>query len=249
MEIELIEKNNENPGNELSKKRNYTVNSIDSAPEFQQRTYLSKIIMSMCILSLIIGIYILLNKSYYLNKNYHFYHEEILNNYILIYTFGLFCILLVSFLLALMIKLISLTCFKPKRNENQRDNIVNEGENDEDIFLSQILQNADNISIIPYTSTIFVLLTIILYVFGFPLSWFLIYSLLTNTYYSNLFKFFLLYFFIFINSVSGAIFLFVSICFIVVKRNHSLRKSSFTYDEDNLVAVYKEIQDAIDLVK
>ena len=249
MEIELIEKNNENQRNEFSKKKKYTFNSIDSAPEFQQRTYLSKIIMLMCFLSLIIGIYILLNKSYYLNENYNYSHIKILNNYILIYTFGLFCILIISFLLALMIKLISLTCFKSKRNDNNIDNNENEEENEDDIFLSQILQNADNISIIPYTSTIFVILTILVYVCGFPFSWFLIYGLVTNTFYSHIFQFFLLYCFIFINSVSGAIFIFVLICFIRVKRYNSLRKTSFSYDEDNLLAVYKEVKDALDLAK
>lgn len=251
MDIELIEKNNENQINELSKKRKYTVNSIDSAPEFQHKTYLSKTIMSMSFLSLIIGIYILFNKSYYLNENYNFEHAETLNNYVLIYTFGLFCVLITAFILALMIKFISSLCRKPKRIENneEKNNSIEEENDDEDNFLSQILQNADNISMIPYTSTICVILTIILYVFGFPLSWYLIFGLIKHNIYSNINQFLMLYLFIFINSISGAIFIFVLISFIKVKRDNSVRKLSFTYDEENLLAVYKEVKDAIDLVK
>ena len=37
--------------------------------------------------------------------------------------------------------------------------------------------------------------------------------------------------------------------FINSKRHNSVRKLSFTYDEDNLISVYKEVRDAIDLGK
>ena len=92
-------------------------------------------------------------------------------------------------------------------------------------------------------------MTIILYLTGFPISFYLIYALLANNNYSNVFKFFLLYFFIFINSFSGAIFIFVIVIFIKARRQNSLRKLSFSYDDDNLKTVYKEVKDAINLGK
>lgn len=254
MDIELIEKSNEdNTRNGLSKKRQYTINSIDSSPEFQHKTYLSKIIITMSLLSLIIGIYLLLNKSYYLNPDYNFSNPNILRYYLIMYTFGLFGVILTSFALALLIKSISSIrkCLKSKKVEKEKllldeENVDND---DEDNILSQILENADNISMIPYTLTICVLLTIILYVVGFPFSWFLIYTLLKNNIYNYFSNFLLLYFFLFINSISGAILLFVSIIFIITKRQSSVRKLSFTYDEDNLKAIYKEVKDAIELGK
>lgn len=254
MDIELIEKqNDDNYKNELLKKK-YTVNSIDSVPEFQEKAYLSKIIVSMSILSLLIGIYILLNKEYYLNSNINFLLYTKLYYYIIIYTLGLIGVLFTSFFLALIIKLISSMkkCLKQKNNEIEKENILidkEEEESEDDNFLTQILQNADNISMVPYTFSICVLLTIILYVVGFPISWYLIYNLLIDNVYSNYYKFFILYLFIFINSISGAIFIFVLIIFIKSKRKNSLRKLSFTYDEDNLLAVYKEVKDAIDKAK
>lgn len=254
MDIELIEKqNDDNYKNELLKKK-YTVNSIDSVPEFQEKAYLSKIIVSMSFLSLLIGIYILLNKEYYLNSNINFLLYTKLYYYIIIYTLGLIGVLFTSFFLALIIKLISSMkkCLKQKNNEIEKENILidkEEEESEDDNFLTQILQNADNISMVPYTFSICVLLTIILYVVGFPISWYLIYNLLIDNVYSNYYKFFILYLFIFINSISGAIFMFVLIIFIKSKRKNSLRKLSFTYDEDNLIAVYKEVKDAIDKAK
>ena len=254
MDIELIEKqNDDNYKNELLKKK-YTVNSIDSVPEFQEKAYLSKIIVSMSFLSSLIGIYILLNKEYYLNSNINFLLYTKLYYYIIIYTLGLIGVLFTSFFLALIIKLISSMkkCLKSKNNEIEKENILidkEEEESEDDNFLTQILQNADNISMVPYTFSICVLLTIILYVVGFPISWYLIYNLLIDNVYSNYYKFFILYLFIFINSISGAIFIFVLIIFIKSKRKNSLRKLSFTYDEDNLIAVYKEVKDAIDKAK
>ena len=250
MDAPLIEKYNLNePKNTFSKK--YTVNSIDSSPEFQHKTYLSKTIILMSLLSLIIGFYILFNQSFYLNKDYNFSNEKILYYYVILYTLGLFGIIIVSFLLALIIKLMCSIrrCFKCKKYENEKENTLIDEDDNNDGFLSQILENANNISIIPYTFSICILLTIILYLTGFPISCYLIYALLGNNNYSNVFKFFLLYFFIFINSFSGAIFIFVLVIFIKVRRQNSLRKLSFSYDDDNLKTVYKEVKDAINLGK
>ena len=252
MDVGLLEKNNDNHINYEPYKKKYTVNTIDSSPEFQNKTYLSKIIVSISFLSLLMGIYILFYKTYYLNPNYNFSNPKILYYYILIYTLGLFGAILIAFLFALLIKLISSirSCFKSKNGEIEKENILIDQNNDEnDNFLTEILQNADRISMIPYTFSICVLLTILLYLFGFPFSWYLIYALICNNIYCQFYQFFLLYFFIFINNISGAIFLFISFIFIHVRRQNSLRKLSFNYDEDNLMAVYKEVKYAMDLGK
>ena len=252
MEVELIERQNEDISkNDISRKRKYTVDSIESAPEFQHKTYLSKIIFSISLLSLIIGLFLLFNQSYYLNPQYNFAKLKLLYYYIIIYTFGLFGVLLIAFCLALLIKLINSIrkCIKSKKNDNDKEHNLVEEEESEDNFLTQMLENADNISMIPYTFTICVLLTIILYVIGFFISWYLICYLINNHIYTYFSQFFLLYFFIFINSVSGAILIFVSVIFIKTRRNNSLRKLSFSFDEDNLISVYKEVKDAIDLGK
>jgi hypothetical protein len=254
MDVELLENQNEdNTKDDILKKRKYTVNSIDSAPEFKQNPYLSETIFIISFFSLLIGAYILYNNIYYLNPQYDFSSYDILYYYIIIYTFSLIGVLFIAFALSLIIKVFSSIkkCIKSKKYEDQREEILIENEDisDDDNFLSQILQNADNISMVSYTFTLCVLLTIILYVAGFPVSWYLIYCMAKNRVYSKFYNFILLYLFIFFNSVAGAVFIFVLIIFIRAKRKTSLRKLSFTYDEDNLMAIYKEVRDAIDLVK
>ena len=254
MDIPFIEKkSNDSIQNYLSFRKKYTVNTIDSLPEFHNKLYLSKTIIIMSFLSLILGLYILLNNSFYFNPKYNFSYSSILYYYILIYTLGLFGILILSFCITLFLKLIrSITnCLKQNNTDNigmlkEKEIILDDNNNT--ILLNE-LENSDNISTIPYTLSICIFLGIILYLIGLPFSIYLIYILFQNNYYNKFSEFIVLYLFIIINDISGGIFLFVLISFIRTKTQNSLRKMSFAYDEDNLMNAYKEVKDAINLAK
>ncbi len=244
MDVSLLDKNNN------MHMRKYTINSIDSFPEFRNKLYLSKIIVSISILSLIFGIYILIKGNYYFNPNYNFTSLNFLYYYIIIFTFDLFGILFLSFLITLFIKLFIAIkkCFKSRNKDIiEKEILLEENSINNNISLREI-ENADNIGLIPYTLSIGIFLNIILYVFGFPCSFYLIYCLMKNDIYSNFIDFSLIYLFIVINSISGGIFLFILFAFIRNRTYNSLRKMSFNYDEDNLMAVYKEVKDAINMV-
>ena len=244
MDVSLLDKNNN------MHMRKYTINSIDSFPEFRNKLYLSKIIISISILSLILGVYILIKGNYYFNPNYNFTSLNFLYYYIIIFTFGLFGILFLSFLITLCIKLFIAIkkCFKSRNKDIiEKEILLEENSINNNISLREI-ENADNIGLIPYTLSIGIFLNIILYVFGFPCSFYLIYCLVKNNIYSNFIDFFLIYLFIVINNISGGIFLFILFAFIRNRTYNSLRKMSFNYDEDNLMAVYKEVKDAINMV-
>ena len=244
MDVSLLDKNNN------THMRKYTINSIDSFPEFRNKLYLSKIIISISILSLILGVYILIKGNYYFNPNYNFTSLNFLYYYIIIFTFGLFGILFLSFLITLFIKLFIAIkkCFKSRNKDIiEKEILLEENSINNNISLREI-ENADNIGLIPYTLSIGIFLNIILYVFGFPCSFYLIYCLMKNDIYSNFIDFFLIYLFIVINNISGGIFLFILFAFIRNRTYNSLRKMSFNYDEDNLMAVYKEVKDAINMV-
>ena len=254
MDIPFVEKtSNDDMQKYLSFRRKYTVNTIDSLPEFDNKLYLSKTIIIMSFLSLILGLYILLNNSFYFSPKYNFSYSSILYYYILIYTLGLFGILILSFCITLFIKLISSIkkCFKQNNKDN--NDILKEKEilldDNYNSILSNELENSDNIATIPYTLSICIFLGIILYLIGFPFSFYLIYILFQNNYYYKISEFIGLYLFILINDISGGIFLFVLISFIRIKTPNSLRKMSFAYDEDNLMNAYKEVEDAINLAK
>ena len=242
MDDTLLEKtNSEEIKKYLSFRKKYTVNTIDSLPEFNNKLYLSKIIVAISCSSLILGIYIIINKSYYFNDKF-----DLLYYYIIIYTFGLFGLLFISFLITLVIKLIK-KCSKSQNNDNIKlleDKEIFFDENFNDNIILNEIENIDNIEIIPYTLSICIFLGIILYIFGFPFSFYLIYLFFKNDFY-----FFIICLFIFINDISGAIFLFILIAFIRTKTDNSLRKMSFYYDEDNLITAYNEVKDAINLAK
>ena len=244
MDVSLLDKNNN------THMRKYTINSIDSFPEFRNKLYLSKIIVSISILSLIFGIYILIKGNYYFNPNYNFTSLNFLYYYIIIFTFDLFGILFLSFLITLFIKLFIAIkkCFKSRNKDIIEKEILLEENNINNKISLREIENADNIGLIPYTLSIGIFLNIILYVFGFPCSFYLIYCLMKNDIYSNFIDFSLIYLFIVINSISGGIFLFILFAFIRNRTYNSLRKMSFNYDEDNLMAVYKEVKDAINMV-
>lgn len=244
MDVSLLDKNNN------MYMRKYTINSIDSFPEFRNKLYLSKIIISISILSLILGVYILIKGNYYFNPNYNFTSLNFLYYYIIIFTFDLFGILFLSFLITLFIKLFIAIkkCFKSRNKDIIEKEILLEENNINNNISLREIENADNIGLIPYTLSIGIFLNIILYVFGFPCSFYLIYCLMKNDIYSNFIDFSLIYLFIVINSISGGIFLFILFAFIRNRTYNSLRKMSFNYDEDNLMAVYKEVKDAINMV-
>ena len=244
MDVSLLDKNNN------MYMRKYTINSIDSFPEFRNKLYLSKIIISISILSVILGVYILIKGNYYFNPNYNFTSLNFLYYYIIIFTFGLFGILFLSFLITLFIKLFIAIkkCFKSRNKDIIEKEILLEENNINNNISLREIENADNIGLIPYTLSIGIFLNIILYVFGFPCSFYLIYCLMKNDIYSNFIDFSLIYLFIVINSISGGIFLFILFAFIRNRTYNSLRKMSFNYDEDNLMAVYKEVKDAINMV-
>ena len=244
MDVSLLDKNNN------THMRKYTINSIDSFPEFRNKLYLSKIIVSISILSLIFGIYILIKGNYYFNPNYNFTSLNFLYYYIIIFTFDLFGILFLSFLITLFIKLFIAIkkCFKSRNKDIIEKEILLEENNINNNISLREIESADNIGLIPYTLSIGIFLNIILYVFGFPCSFYLIYCLMKNDIYSNFIDFSLIYLFIVINCISGGIFLFILFAFIRNRTYNSLRKMSFSYDEDNLMAVYKEVKDAINMV-
>ena len=229
----------------LSFRKRYTVNSIDSLPDFDNKLYLSKIIIINSFCSIFLGLYILFNSSFYFDIKYNFSHKFLLFYYTLIFTFGIFGILIISFFFSLIIKSISSIkkCFR-KSNKNNNEEILL----DNNTLLLNDLENSDNIAIIPYTLSICIFLGIILYLIGFPFSFYLIYIMIRNEYYYKFNEFFVLYLFIFINEISGGIFIFVLYSFIKAKTQSSFRITSFDYDEDNLMNAYKEVKDAINLI-
>ena len=208
---------------------NFSRPSLDSIQEISTKREplfrLSLILINM--LSFISGIYILYHRNYYLRKDYKFSNYRSLYVFIITYTLGMLAALLLSFVIAIIAKLIIF--YKNKKQNNSTGEATNrelvnneEGHSRISIF---ILNNTPNeIAVIPFTLSYFIALTIGLYFIALPYSFCLIVNLLKNEHYSKVMSFFWLYFFLFINLIAGSIMIIVLFYMVFKKRSGSVRK-------------------------
>ncbi len=233
-----------------------TNNSRPSLDSFQEISYnkerfirISLIIIN--IISLITGIYILKNNEIYLNRDYKFENHRALYVFIITYMLGMLAALIISFLIAIIAKIIYF--FKNLRQNNSinNNNIENNLPNNEQFhtrITEFILNNKQNeFAIIPFTLSYFIAVTIGLYFIALPYSSCLIIKLLKNDIYSKFNTFFWLYFFLIINLLSGAIMIISLFYMVFSKRNGSVRKFEYPVNNDNLEAIREQVRDAIQI--
>ena len=103
----------------------------------------------------------------------------------------------------------------------------------------------DDISLIPYTFTIFIILNIILYFTALPCSIFFLWKMLNNEIYSDARKYKLLYIFIGINSIIGFILFYIIIVMIIKNTTHSVKQIKFDFDVSKLNKLKDEINVAM----
>ena len=219
--------------------------SVNSNPELKGNKIFSLRISLILIniISTISGCYILKNKKYYLSPENGFEYHNSLFLFIVLYTLGMVAALIFSFLFTLIIKIFSFI-YNLFNSENPKL-IKSEEQRQSESSLRFILENANELSLIPYTFTIFVVTTCILYLISLPYTIFLLIFLNKNDLYSNYKDFHLLYFFVVINMIAGLILFYVSIIVVFVKRDGSFRKRSYYIDDNNLNNLRNEIRDAI----
>ena len=234
------------------KNKKKSISSMNSIPEFKNNyeDYIRKSIIITNVTCFLLGINFLIKKDFYFNKNYQYIQRKSLIIFIIIFSLGVLGTFILSFIISLIIYSISKvkSCIFSKKEENlsNNSNEINVNNNENQLLLNE---KVDTVSLLPYTLTITIILTILFYILGFPFSFYLIYTLLKNNFYSSFFNFYLLYLFLLINNIEGAIFIFVLIFILVVKSKENNRKESLNYDEDNMEKYFIEIKDAINLAK
>lgn len=234
---------NENE-NEKGKIRS-SQSSINSNPEFKDTHiyYLRIALIIINIISLISGFFIFYNREYYLSSEYKFEYQHYLYTFIILYSLGMIGALIISFLFSLLIKLFIYIMNLISNNE-PKPLIKNEEKLSEN-SIRYINNHSNEFSLIPYTFTLFIIITTIIYFISLPYSIFLFIFLIKNKYYSNLNDFCLLYFFIFINALAGFILFYVLVFIIFIKRDGSFRQTKFFIDDNNLNNLRNEIKDAM----
>ena len=237
MEIEIPNKNNN---------LRDSISSINSNPELRNNKifYLRISLIIINLISAILGFYIYKDKDYYLKKEYNFEYYNYLFLFVFIYSLGMIFSLIISFILAIVIKafFIILKLFS-KNNDN--NSLIKGERNPSENSIRYINSQADEISIIPYTLTLFVVITAVVYFFSLPYSIFLLIFLHNDKTYSSLSNFRKLYLFLVINLIAGLIMFYVILIIVFVKREGSLRKRRISIDDNNLQNIKDEIKEAM----
>ena len=181
MEFEIQNQNNNH--NNL---RNSS-SSINSNPELRDNKifFLRILLIIINAISAILGYFIYKNKEYYLKKEYNFEYFYYLLIFIIIYSLGMLLTLIAAFILAVIIKTFFIILKSCSKNDNHQSLIKGEKSPSEN-SIRFINSNADEISIIPYTLTWFVVITSIIYFLSLPYSIFLLIFLHKDKTYSSI---------------------------------------------------------------
>ena len=207
-------KNNVLPNQSSTLRRIKSLNELTPTEEY----YFRRIILIICFINTILGYYILSNSSFYIIQE--FYYKKELKCFIMIYTLNLLLTFIISFLISLTIYFIYSVFIKKKSKEKLP---------------------IDEVSLIPYTFTIFIILDIILYFSALPCSLFFLWKIIKNDEYSNYKKYLLLYIFIGINLIIGLILLYTLIVMIIKNATHSDKQIKFDFDESKLSKIKDEV--------
>ena len=198
------------------------------------------------IMSIIIGIYIINHRDFFLNSDYKFINYISLYAFVIIYTLGMLSALILSFLIAIFAKFINL--FRNKKENNSINDLPELINNDQphSRISEFIIKNKQNeVALIPFTLSYFIAITIGLYFIALPYSFCLIINLLRNETYSKISEFFCLYFFLIINFFAGLIMIIVLFSMVFIKRSGSVRKFDYPVDNNNIENIRAEVKEAI----
>ena len=237
--------NVQNGKEEEEDKGRISQSSINSNPELKEKkVYFLRIsLIIINIISLISGFYLYQNRIYYLSSEYKFEYRNYLFIFIILYSLGMVGILIFSFLLAILLKIF---IFIVSLFTEEAKPLIKNGEIHSENSIRFINAHANEISIIPYAFTFFIVLTATLYLIGLPYSIFLLIFMNKNVYYSNTKDFALLYIFVVVNSIAGFILFYILLIIVFAKRDGSFRQRSFFIDDNNLNNLRNEIKGAMD---
>ena len=132
-----------------------------------------------------------------------------------------------------------------------KDNELVDG-NDQKIEVKEeyIGINADKVTLLPYTMTIYVIMTIIFYFIALPLSIILLVKMWKNDVYKDKKEFWVLYVFIFANLINGGLIVIVFFHMFLVKRiENNILKKNMHIDENMIKSIRTEVREALKKAK
>ena len=144
-------------GKEEEEKGRISQSSINSNPELKEKKiyFLRISLIIINIISLIAGFYLYQNRIYYLSSEYKFEYRNYLFIFIILYSFGMIGTLFFSFLLVILLKIF---IFIVNLFSEESKPLINNGEIHSENSFIFINSHANEISIIPYSLTFFIIL-------------------------------------------------------------------------------------------
>ena len=235
-----------------------------SGPE-RHYFYFRIILIITDLISLGFGIYILVKKEKFLNKSYDFNYRNLLLGFIYIYSPSAIGIFLVSLVLSIFVYCFFWCCEKQKIYGaplyDEKDITLSAGplkeneDNPSDKYKVEIKEeyigiNADKVTLLPYTMTIFVIMTIVFYFVALPLSIILLTKMWKDSVYKDKKKYWPLYVFVCANLVDGVLIVVVFFHMFLVKRiENSILKKNMEIDENVITSLRNEVRNALKIPK
>ena len=106
--------------------------------------------------------------------------------------------------------------------------------------------NADKVTLLPYTMTIFIIISIAYSFLALPLSIFLLIKLYDDTEYRDLKEYWALYAFIIANLINGILYVIVFFhMFLVKRKENSILKKNMELDENLIKNIRAEVREAL----
>ncbi len=220
--------------------------------------YVRIILIITDLISLGIGIYIFIKFEDFLSKSYNFNYRKLLLAFVYIYSPSAIGIFVVSFFLSLCVYCFYCLCerkkihgaplYDPNESLTKLHSLDDIEEKTDSVEVKEeyIGINADKVTLLPYTMTVFVIMTIIFYFIALPLSITLLVKLLKDSTYKNMKKFWPVYVLVFANLINGILIVIVSFHMFCVKRiENNILKNNLEIDENKIKSFRNEVRDAL----
>ena len=248
-----------------------TIKVHERIGEVKHYFYVRIILIITGLISIILGIYMLLNFNDYFEVDFD-YHKLLLIFLYIYFPSGI-GIFLLSFILSIFIYLFFWCCQKEKIHGAPLYDETDQSESIADFKTDDIDDgnkgkkrkadkkklsgereyigvNADKVTLLPYTMTIFILISIAYSFLALPLSIFLLIKLYDDTEYRDLKEYWVLYIFIIANLINGILYVIVFFhMFLVKRKENSILKKNMELDENLIKNIRTEVREALKKAK
>lgn len=244
-----------------------TIKVHERIGEVKHYFYVRIILIITGLASIIFGIYMLINFNDYFEVDFDY--RKLLLIFVYIYFPSGIGIFLLSFILSIIIYLFFWCCQKekihgaPLHDEMDQSESIAEFKTDDIVEIDKGKKrktyknnltgereytgvNADKVTLLPYTMTIFIIISIAYSFLALPFSIFLLVKILDNTEYRDLKEYWALYIFIIANLINGILYVIVFFhMFFVKRKENSILKKNMELDENLIKNIRAEVREAL----